>query len=80
MSIPSSLSTKYLGIIIDKSLRWHDHLNHISNKLSNTSWILFKVRHFVPKTTLINLYYSFVYPHIKYGIIVWGVGILDHQD
>ena len=25
LKIPSSLSAKYLGIIIDKSLKWHDH-------------------------------------------------------
>ena len=47
--IRSSLSTKYLGKIIDKSLKRHDHLNHIGNKLSNASQILSKVRHFVPK-------------------------------
>ena len=81
LKIPVLLSTKYLGIIINKSLRWHDHLNHISKKLSYASRILSKVRHFVPKTTLINLYYSFVYPHIKYAIVALGGtnSILTHQ-
>ena len=24
------------------------------------------------KKTLINLYYNFVYPHLVYGVIIWG--------
>ena len=70
LKIPSSLSAKYLGIIIDKSLKWHDHLLAINSL--NATWILSKVKHFIPKTTLIHLYYSFVYPHIKYKIVAWG--------
>ena len=70
LKIPSSLSAKYLGIIIDKSLKWHDHFLAINSL--NTSWALSKVKHFIPKTTLINLHYSFVYPHKKYKIVAWG--------
>ena len=28
--------------------------------------------HYVSKVTLLKLYYSFVYPYLKYGIIAWG--------
>ena len=31
-----------------------------------------KLRHFVPKNTLITLYYAFVQPHVDYGLINWG--------
>ena len=48
------------------------HPSHINKKLSDASQIFSKVRHFVPKTTLIKLYYSFVYTHLKYGIVSWG--------
>ena len=68
--IPSSLCAKYLGIIIDKSLKWHDHFLAINSL--NTSRALSKVKHFIPKTTLINLHYSFVYSHGKYKIVAWG--------
>ena len=68
--IPSSLSAKYLGIIIDKSLKWHDHFLAINSL--NASWALSKVKHFIPKTTSINLHYSFVYSHRKYKTVAWG--------
>ena len=33
-----------------------------------------KIRHYVnvSRETILNLYYTFVYPHLKYGIIAWG--------
>ena len=30
------------------------------------------MKHFVNKSILVKLYYSFVYPHLKYGIAAWG--------
>ena len=65
-------SAKYLGVMIDKQLTWSNHVNSIINKLAKASRILSTVRHYVSKVTLLKLYYSFVYPYLKYGIIAWG--------
>ena len=46
--------------------------NSILWKLANAARILWKVKHFVNKSILVKLYYSFVYPHLKYGIVAWG--------
>ena len=70
--IPFSNYTKYLGIIIDEELSWRKHYNYIANKLSKATGILCRIRHYIDKKTLINLYYSFVYPYLKYGITAWG--------
>ena len=70
--INSTNYTKYLGILIDQNLKWNNHINLILQKLANAARILCTIRHYVNKSTLRSLYFSFVYPHLKYGIIVWG--------
>ena len=70
--INSTIYTKYLGILIDHDLKWHNHVSSIARKLANAARILCTIRHYVNKPTLRSLYFSFVYPHLKYGIIVWG--------
>ena len=47
-------------------------LKMLVHELANAARILCKVRHYVDETTLINLYYAFVYPHLKYGVLAWG--------
>ena len=65
-------STKYLGVIIDEKLNWSLHIKHIHRKLSRSSYILSKLRHYVNLDTLKTLYYSLIYPHITYCISTWG--------
>ena len=65
-------SIKYLGVIIDKNLKWKDHIHELSKKIAKSIGILSKLRHFVQKSTLIQLYYSIIYPFLIYGVTVWG--------
>ena len=39
-SIPLVDSTKFLGVIIDNTLAWHYHVNHLINKLNNNKRLL----------------------------------------
>ena len=34
--------------------------------------ILFKLRHYVPISTLKQLYYTLIYPYLMYGLMSWG--------
>ena len=61
-----------MGILIDHDLKWHNHVSSIAQKLANAARIFCTIRHYVNKSTLRSLYFSFVYPHLKYGVIVWG--------
>ena len=45
---------------------------HVVNKLANAARILSKMRHYANKKTLVKLCYTFVYSHLKYGILAWG--------
>ena len=64
--------TKFLGIILDNGLTWKNHLLYLSQKLSKSIGILSRARKFLNKQTLLQLYYSFLYPYITYCNIIWG--------
>ena len=63
--------TWYLGILIDKTLSWSDHIKYENLKISKGIAILYKMRHYVFKNTLKMLYRAFIKLHIDYGLIVW---------
>ena len=49
-------------------------------KKSKSSVILFKVINYLDKNTLKQLYYSFVFPYLIYGIEIWGNASNIHLD
>ena len=65
-------SLKYLGVVIDSTLSWKQHINAISKKISRSIGIMYKLRPYLPLQIMKNLYYSLVYSHIVYAIEVWG--------
>ena len=65
--------TKYLGIIIEGKLNWKQHVKQVNIKISKGIGVLYKLRHFVPETTLRTLFNSFIQSHAMYGIFNWGV-------
>ena len=71
---------KYLGILIDSHLTWKHHIDHIAIKISRTIGLISKIRHFVPKHTLINIYRSLVASYLSYGLIVWGQACKSYLD
>ena len=59
-------STKYLGLIIDNKLKWIDHIAHVKKKISRGIGIITRVRPFVNKKCLSNLYHAFIYPYLLF--------------
>jgi hypothetical protein len=64
--------TKFLGIILDSELNWKKHVSYTSKKLAKAIAILSKTRQFFNKKTLLQMYYSFMYPYLTYGNVLWG--------
>ena len=62
----------FLGIILDKHLNWHEHIAHISNKISRTIGILNKLKHYIPENIKLLLYNSLILAHLNYGVLAWG--------
>ena len=49
---------KYLGILTDSYLNWSYHTDMLASKLTRAIGMLSKIRHFVPKGTLHEIYYG----------------------
>ena len=64
--------TKFLGVIIANKFTWQRHINYMALKISKSLAILSKLKYKIPKNCLLTLYYSLVYPHFNYCIIIWG--------
>ena len=64
--------TKYLGVIIDRSLNWEEHINTLSTKVSQAIGFLKYARKFSPQNTLSKMYWGIVEPYFRYCCSVWG--------
>ena len=65
---------KFLGLLIDENLTWKGHINHVNQKISKSLYMLNQVKYCFNLECLRLLYYSFIYPHILYGLLCWGNG------
>jgi hypothetical protein len=62
----------FLGITIDKHLNWKPHINKITTKISQICGTLNKLKHTVPKQTLLTIYQALIVPHLTYGVLAWA--------
>ena len=70
--LEQSYGVKYLGLIIDCFLSWHEHIYHISSKISKSVNIIATLKPQVTSQSLISIYCALVYPHLTYGCVLWG--------
>ena len=73
-------TTKYLRVIIDNKLKWTSHILYIKNKISKTIGLFYKMRQYLERKALINLYYSLVFPYLIYCNEVWGNASAVHLE
>ena len=66
------MNTRYLGVNIDSSLDWKEHIKAISPKFSRAIGFLKHARNFLPQDTLKTLYTGIVEPHFRYYCFVWS--------
>ena len=80
--IPTTLQcedhVKYLGVLLDSNLSWKFQINNVALKISRTVGVVARLRHFVPRTTLLNIYQSLILPHLTYGLAAWGQAAKTH--
>ena len=65
-------TTRYLGIFIDEKLNWQEHISYIHKSLLIYYGIFNRIKFFVNKDVVRQLYFAFVFSRIKYGIEVYG--------
>ena len=64
--------TKYLGVQVDNSLDWKEHIKAVSSKVSRAIGFLKHARNILPMASLKTLYSGIVEPHFRYCCSVWG--------
>jgi len=72
MEIERVDSTKFIGIYIDESLTWANHIKIIANKIAKNVGIIRKISHLLSTKILKSLYYTMINPYLTYGNIVWA--------
>ena len=59
-------NTKFLGVIINSNLTWHDHIKAIFSKVSKSIGILLRIRKNVPNDVLLTIYHTLIEPYFSY--------------
>jgi hypothetical protein len=63
---------KFLGITVDNTLTWKQHIDTIIPKLNNACYIIRRCKLYLSHTALKMVYYAFFHSVMSYGLIFWG--------
>ena len=72
MTINRVKSFQYLGRTLDETLRFNEHVDFLSRSLIKYFGIFNKVKYRITNKLARELYFTFIYSRIKYGIEVYG--------
>ena len=67
-----SSKVRYLGVILQENLEREQHLNTLTPKLNRALGLLAKIRHYLPKSLLKTICFSFFNSHLIYACQIWG--------
>ena len=65
-------STKFLGLTIDSTLLWKDHVVELTTKLNKACFAIRTIKTFRSFNVLRTVYFSYFHTLLSYGIIFWG--------
>ena len=61
---------QHLGLTLDTSLTFDEHIKEITSKVSKLIGLLWKLNNSLPWCSLTTMYKSFMRPHIDYGDVI----------
>jgi hypothetical protein len=65
-------NTKFLGLTIDASMSWKDHIKELTTKLNKACYAIRLMKLTVFLNVLITIYCCYIHSAIPYGIIFWA--------
>ena len=71
IQVERSSHQKHLGLILDKKLNFKEHVNSAISKVNKGISVLKKLRHTLPRKSLITISKSFLRPLVDYGNIIY---------
>ena len=63
---------RYLGVLLDQDLSWKPQVDIVASKLKRANGILSKLRHFLPRSLLLQVYYGLFHSRISYCCQAWA--------
>ena len=69
-NVSQASSQKHLGLTLDNRLTFDKHLTNVSNKISKTIGLLWKLQNILPRPALLTIHKCFIRPHLDYGDII----------
>ena len=70
--ITNITSTKFLGLTIDNTLSWKEHVAELTSKLNKACYAIRVIKPFMTLKVLKMIYFAYVHSVLTYGIIFWG--------
>ena len=71
-SLENVTEFKYLGIIINQHLTWHDHVEMLHSKVAQRLGVLKRVRHLLPVYARKLYVMTMIVPLLDYASVVWS--------
>ena len=62
---------KHLGLFLDNKLNFGHHLNEKISKANKIIGLIKRLHYHLPRKSLLNIYKSFVRPHLDYGDVIY---------
>ena len=72
MPIERKSEARFLGVIIDESLKWSRHVKTVLSKMSRYIGIMYKIKKLLPLKSRLQVFNSFIQSHVHYCSLVWG--------
>ena len=72
LDIEGVKSFKLLGVVIDERLDFKMHIDNVIKIINKNLGVINKIKFYFTKSSLLNLYYSLIFPHLYYCNIIWG--------
>jgi hypothetical protein len=62
----------FLGLRVNETLTWTDHIEEVANKISKTIGILNRLKKSLPSNILKTIYSALILPRLHYCNLAWG--------
>jgi len=72
-------STKFLGLTIDCTLSWREHISCLTSKLNKACYAIRAIKPFMSPSVLRTVYCSYFHSVMSYGVIFWDNSHLNNN-
>ena len=71
---------KYLGIVIDKNLKWKPHIDKLTTQISQSVGMLYHLKKYLSFNNLKLVYHALIKSRLQYGIVRGEMQINQHYN